>query len=104
MSEHSLLEVALLQRRGQRAGPSGWAEPAPASRTPCGIPAPRAAARALLWPHDGTRCQKFVFQTPTSPIPGGLGVPVQFVPLLSLRPSGEAQELLFRASVAVNVL
>lgn len=116
VSEHSLLEVPssggdsaaeralnvpVLGERDPRAGLSQPRHPAPL----CRLPARRAAARAFRWPHGGTRCQKFAFQNPPSPIPGGLGaaaVPVQSAPLLSLHPSREAQELLFRASAAVN--
>lgn len=116
VSEHSLLEVSssggdsaaeralnvpVLGERDPRAGLSQPRHPAPL----CRLPARRAAARAFRWPHGGTRCQKFAFQNPPSPIPGGLGaaaVPVQSAPLLSLHPSREAQELLFRASAAVN--
>lgn len=62
VSEHSLLEsagnalsVPVLDERDPGAGLIPWH-------------LPRAAAPAFSWPHGGTRCQKFTFQKPSSPI------------------------------------
>lgn len=94
----------VLGGRDPRAGSSlPTASPIP---SPLPHPPHRAAARALPWPHDGTRCQKFMFQKPTSRIPrrargSGRCRRCWCRSLLSLHPSGEAQELLFRASGSV---